>query len=188
MKLIIGLGNPGLKYRNTRHNIGFEVIEELGRRWSIPCNKEKFGADIGEGFFKDEKVILLKPQTYMNRSGQAVRCAVDWIKIDIDHLIVIYDDLDLPVGHLRLRMQGNSGGHNGIRSMISHLDTNQFKRLKIGIDKPQDRDRIADYVLSPFSKGELESIKKAVQDSADAIEYWIESDFARAMNMYNSMS
>ncbi|MRG27021.1 MULTISPECIES: aminoacyl-tRNA hydrolase [Laceyella] len=185
MKLIVGLGNPGIKYAQTRHNIGFWVIDRLSDEWGIPVNKEKWKAEVGEGVVRGEKVILMKPLTYMNLSGEAVRPAMDWLKADLDELVVVYDDLDLPPGQIRLRLKGSSGGHNGMKSLIQHLGTDQFKRIKIGIGRPQGRMPVPDYVLSPFHKSELELMADAVERSASAINCWLDKTFLEAMNRYN---
>jgi PTH1 family peptidyl-tRNA hydrolase len=186
MKLIVGLGNPGIKYAQTRHNIGFWVIDRLSEEWGIPVNKEKWKAEVGEGVVRGEKVILMKPLTYMNLSGEAVRPAMDWLKADLDELVVVYDDLDLPPGQIRLRLKGSSGGHNGMKSLIQHLGTDQFKRIKIGIGRPQGRMTVPDYVLSPFHKSELELMADAVERSASAINCWLDKTFLEAMNRYNT--
>jgi PTH1 family peptidyl-tRNA hydrolase len=188
MKLIVGLGNPGIRYADTRHNVGFWVIDELSRRWGIPVNKEKWKAETGEGVVRGEKVILMKPLTYMNLSGEAVRPALDWLKADLEELCVIYDDLDLPVGQIRLRLKGSSGGHNGMRSLIAHLGTDQFKRIRIGIGRPQGNRSVPDYVLSPFAREEREPVMDAVNRAASAVERWLESDFLAAMNAFNVMT
>jgi PTH1 family peptidyl-tRNA hydrolase len=186
MKVIVGLGNPGIKYVMTRHNVGFWVIDCLSREWGIPIHKEKWKAEVGEGMVHGEKVILIKPLTYMNLSGESVGLALNWLKADIDDLIIIYDDLDLPPGQIRLRQKGSSGGHNGIKSLIAHLGTDQFKRIKIGIGRPQGKISVPDYVLSPFSKEETDLIYDAVDRSVQAVNCWIQSGFLEAMNIYNT--
>lgn len=186
--MIVGLGNPGIKYAKTRHNIGFWVVDLLSEEWGIPVNKEKWKAEVGEGFVRGEKVFLIKPLTYMNLSGESVRPAIDWLKADIDELVVVYDDLDLPPGQIRLRLKGSSGGHNGMKSLIQHLGTEEFKRIKIGIGRPQGKMPIPDYVLSDFHKSEIESMADAVDRAAEAINCWIDSTFEEAMNRYNKKS
>jgi PTH1 family peptidyl-tRNA hydrolase len=185
MKIIVGLGNPGIKYALTRHNIGFWVIDELSRVWGIPVQKEKWKAEVGEGIVEGEKVILIKPLTYMNLSGESVRPAVEWLKADLEDLCVVYDDLDLPPGKIRLRLKGSSGGHNGMKSIIQHLGTDEFKRIKIGIGRPEGGMSVPDYVLSPFKKEEEEVIADAVSRAAQAIDRWVKSNFQEAMNVYN---
>ncbi|WP_124726312.1 aminoacyl-tRNA hydrolase [Staphylospora marina] len=185
MKLIVGLGNPGIRYARTRHNAGFWVIDELSRRWGIPVKKEKWKAEIGEGIVNGEKVILMKPMTYMNLSGEAVRPAKDWLKVDDDNLLVIYDDLDLPPGRIRLRLSGSSGGHNGMKSIIACLGTDRFKRIRIGIGRPDPGVSVPDHVLSPFLSEELDVVMDSVDRAASAVEKWLEADFLTAMNQFN---
>ncbi|RAL23176.1 aminoacyl-tRNA hydrolase [Thermoflavimicrobium daqui] len=185
MKFIVGLGNPGTKYQLTRHNIGFWVIDQLSEKWGIPVTKEKWKSLVGEGTVHGEKVILMKPLTFMNLSGEAVRPALDYLKGNIEDLVVIYDDLDLPLGQIRLRLKGSAGGHNGMKSIISHIGTQEFKRIKIGIDRPPVKISVPDYVLSPFSKEELSLAQEAAQISANAVDVWIYSNFLEAMNRFN---
>lgn len=185
MKVIVGLGNPGRRYANTRHNVGFWVIDCLSDQWRIPVKKEKWKSEVGEGQINGENVLLVKPQTYMNRSGESVQEICRFFQLDLDHLLVIYDDLDLPVGRIRLRAKGSSGGHNGMKSIFAHLKTEKIKRIKIGIGHPEGNADIADYVLSPFPKQELPFIEEAVERSAQAVEDWLRFDFQHAMNQYN---
>lgn len=185
--MIIGLGNPGIKYALTRHNVGFWLIDVLAERWGISVKKEKWKSLVGEGVIQGEKVILIKPQTYMNLSGEAVRPAIDYLKADIEDICVVYDDLDLPPGKIRLRLKGSSGGHNGMKSIIHHLGTDQFKRVKIGIGRPErGQQSIPDYVLSPFAKEELDIIHESVSKVADAMETWLKYPFLEVMNRYNA--
>jgi PTH1 family peptidyl-tRNA hydrolase len=185
MKLIVGLGNPGKQYEQTRHNIGFEVIDALSKQLSIPLDQSKFKGLYGIGFHKGEKVLLLKPLTYMNLSGESIRAVMDYYQIDIDDLVVIYDDLDLPVGKIRLRQKGSAGGHNGIKSTIAHLGTQEFNRIRIGIDRPQNGMSVPDYVLGRFRKEETELTGEAVEKSADACEAWLSKPFLQVMNEFN---
>lgn len=185
MKLIIGLGNPGKQYENTRHNVGFWAIDEMSKEWNIPMTKEKWKASVGEGLFQGEKVVLVKPLTYMNLSGESVRMALDWLKVDLKDFIVLYDDLDLSVGQIRLRRKGSSGGHNGIKSLIQQLGTDEFHRIKIGIGRPTTPQPTANYVLSAFPTEEVEGIKDAVTRSRQAVETWRKLGFSQAMNEYN---
>jgi PTH1 family peptidyl-tRNA hydrolase len=186
MKLIVGLGNPGMRYAQTRHNVGFWVIDQLSERWGLPLQKEKAAAQWGEGHYQGEKVILLKPLTYMNRSGEAVQPLLNYFGLSPADLLVIYDDLDLPLGHLRLRMKGSSGGHNGLKSIIAHLNTEQWQRIKIGIGRPTTGQSISDYVLSPFSRDELPLAQEASEQAAAAVECTLESSFTIAMNRFNT--
>jgi PTH1 family peptidyl-tRNA hydrolase len=185
MKLIVGLGNPGKEYEATRHNIGFIVIDELSERWNIPLNQQKFKGVYGTGIVNGEKVILLKPLTYMNLSGESIRPLMDYYKIDIEDFVVLYDDLDLPVGKLRLRMKGSAGGHNGIKSTIAHLGTQEFNRIRIGIDRPKNGMKVPDYVLGRFTVEEGPDMRHAVQKSADACEAWLRTPFLQVMNTFN---
>ncbi|SDW86230.1 peptidyl-tRNA hydrolase [Marininema mesophilum] len=186
MKVIVGLGNPGMKYALTRHNIGFWVVDHLSEKWGIPCDRDRWKASVGEGRVGGEKVVLIKPETYMNLSGQSVAPALDWLKCDVENLIVIYDDLDLPVGKIRLRLKGGAGGHNGMKSLIASLGTQEFKRIKIGIGRPTNPIPVIDYVLSRFNREEEEPVADSVIQTADAIHDWIDTPFPEVMNRYNS--
>ncbi|MFP7300262.1 aminoacyl-tRNA hydrolase [Neobacillus niacini] len=185
MKLIVGLGNPGKQYEKTRHNIGFEVIDELSDSLSIPLNQSKFKGLYGMGFHKGEKVILLKPLTYMNLSGEAIRGVMDYYQIELEDLVIIYDDLDLPAGKIRLRQKGSAGGHNGIKSTVAHLGTQEFNRIRIGIDRPRNGMKVPDYVLGRFQEDESGLVKEAVQKSAEACKTWLEKPFIQVMNEFN---
>lgn len=183
MKVIVGLGNPGRKYSNTRHNIGYRVLEEIARRSSIEKEESRFDAIIGHIRIDGEKVLLVKPLTYMNLSGKTVQPLVRWFKLDLDDLIVIYDDMDLPPGALRLRTQGGSGGHKGMASIIERLGSQEFARIRIGIGRP-DNEAI-DWVLGKFSPSEQKLIEEAISQAAAAVEYWVKHGIERAMNEYN---
>lgn len=192
--LIVGLGNPGSKYDRTRHNVGFEVIDCLAKRWNIPIGSEKrFKGDWGQGLGpKGLKLILLKPTTFMNKSGESVRLVLDWYKWLPQTALVIYDDMDLPVGKIRLRQSGSAGGHNGMRSLIACLGTQEFPRLRLGIDSPKtnrvvESDTIS-YVLGRFAPPEQKIIDEVTELSADAVETSIKLGFEIAMNRYNSTS
>lgn len=185
MKCIVGLGNPGKQYEHTRHNIGFEVIEELSRLFTIPLDQSKHKGLYGIGFYKGEKVLLLKPLTYMNLSGEAIRAVIDYYQIDIEDVVIIYDDLDLPAGKIRLRQKGSAGGHNGIKSTIAHLGTQEFNRIRIGIDRPPKGMKVPDYVLSRFLTEEQTPIIDAVKKGAAACDMWLEKPFLQVMNEYN---
>ncbi|MDD1368386.1 aminoacyl-tRNA hydrolase [Bacillus sp. MHSD17] len=170
MKLIVGLGNPGREYELTRHNIGFMAIDELAKRWNISLNEQKFKGVFGAGFVNGEKVILLKPLTYMNSSGESIRPLMEYYKIDVEDFVVLYDDLDIPVGKLRLRMKGSAGGHNGVKSTISHLGTQEFQRIRMGIDRPKNGMKVADYVLGRFTSEEIPDVNHSIKKAADACE------------------
>lgn len=185
MKLIVGLGNPGKQYHQTRHNIGFDVIDEVSSRFNIPLSQAKWQGIYGMGHVNGEKVILLKPLTYMNLSGESVRAVMDFYDLDPEDLVVIYDDLDLPVGKIRLRQKGSAGGHNGIKSIIAHLGTQQFNRIRVGIDRPPTGMSVSDYVLSRFQKDDREAIEQTIKVCADACEAWLKSPFLQVMNEYN---
>lgn len=185
MKVIVGLGNPGFKYKKTRHNIGFTVIDELSKRLHVTVKKKKFNAVFGMEPINREKVALLQPLTYMNNSGEAVRPFLDYFNVALEDVLVIYDDLDLPTGKIRLREKGGAGGHNGMKSLISHLGTKEFKRIRIGIHHPDDGGDIIDYVLRPFSRKEKSEVTDAIEQAVSACELWFSSPFPEVMNEYN---
>ncbi|NLP46765.1 MAG: aminoacyl-tRNA hydrolase [Epulopiscium sp.] len=185
MYAIVGLGNPGIEYGATRHNVGFEVIERLAYDHGISMTKRKHKALVGEGIIGREKVILVQPQTYMNGSGESVQEIINWYKIPFEKLIVIYDDISLEVGDLRIRMKGSAGGHNGMKNIIAHVGTQEFPRIRIGIGaKPPGWD-LADYVLGRFSKEEIKKIVPAIVLASEAVEKIICDDLQSAMNCYN---
>ena len=185
VKLIIGLGNPGKPYEHTRHNIGFNVIDELANRWNAPLNQTKFNGMYATLHRPEGKVMLVKPLTYMNLSGECVRPLMDYFDIEIEDIIVVYDDLDLEMGKLRLRAKGSAGGHNGIKSLIQHLGTQEFNRIRVGVDRPPAGMKVADYVLSRFSKEDQPTVKEAVDKSCDAIETALTKPFLDVMNKFN---
>lgn len=186
MKLIIGLGNPGADYKGTRHNIGFQAIDALADDYNINPNRNRFKAFLGEGRLAGNKIVLAKPQTYMNLSGESVQMLAKWYKISPKDILIIYDDVSLPPGSIKIREKGGAGGHNGIKNIIQHLATDEFQRIKVGIgEKPQSWN-LADYVLSRFSKVEMEIIDKTMEDIVDAVNIIIEKDIEVAMNKYNS--
>ncbi|MFJ7748056.1 aminoacyl-tRNA hydrolase [Peribacillus sp. NPDC097295] len=185
MKIIVGLGNPGKQYEKTRHNVGFEVIDELAKRWSISLDQAKHKGIYGVGMVRGEKVLLLKPLTYMNLSGESIAAVMNFFKVEVADVILIYDDLDLPPGKIRLRQKGSAGGHNGIKSTIAHLGTQDFNRIRIGIGRPIGRMPVPDYVLGRFSKEEWEHVGATIEKSAAACESWLEKPFIQVMNEYN---
>jgi len=187
VKIIIGLGNPGRKYEDTRHNVGFMAIDKISNQWGLPVQHAKFRAIVGEGRIETEKVLLVKPQTYMNLSGESVAEILKFYKLTPDDLLVIYDDLDLPTGQLRLREKGSAGGHNGIKSLIQHLGTQEFKRIKVGIGRPEPGRSVSDYVLQAFSAAEKPLIDQAVEHAADAAVMWTRDPFVKVMNHYNRL-
>ncbi|MCM3635889.1 MULTISPECIES: aminoacyl-tRNA hydrolase [Paenibacillus] len=185
MKWIVGLGNPGSNYEKTRHNVGFMVIDELARRWGISVTQSKCKALIGEGNVAGVKVALIKPMTYMNLSGESVRAFIDYYKQDIADGMIVYDDLDTEIGKLRLRYQGSAGGHNGIKSLIAHLNTQTFNRVRMGISRPEPGYAIVDYVLSKFAKNEQDKLAAMIDHACDAIEYSLTHPFEDTMGKYN---
>ncbi|MFI3170752.1 MAG: aminoacyl-tRNA hydrolase [Eubacteriales bacterium] len=186
MFIIIGLGNPTKQYNGTRHNVGFDVIDMLADKYNINVDGRKNKAFVGKGIIEAQKVLLVKPQTYMNLSGESVRGLVDFYKVDeSSEILVIYDDVSLDVGQMRIRKKGSAGGHNGIKSIISHLGTQEFLRIKVGVgEKPKGYD-LADYVLGHFSKGEKELMTEGYERVSIAIQNIIVGDIDKAMNMYN---
>jgi PTH1 family peptidyl-tRNA hydrolase len=187
MKVIVGLGNPGAMYEKTRHNVGFWVVDELARRLGASWGKVKWRAHVAEGRAGGEKVLLVKPQTYMNASGESVRELFDFHR-ELDaarDLILVYDDMDFPPGQIRLRERGSGGGHNGVKSVIQHLGSEVFPRVRVGIGRPSGDVRVVDYVLSPFSAADLVPVQEAVARAADAVQCALEQGFAAAMNRFN---
>lgn len=185
MKIIAGLGNPDKKYQGTRHNIGFWTIDYLADKYAIAVETKKHKGLIGKGLIDGQKVLLVKPMTYMNLSGECLRQIMDFYKAEPEDFIVIYDDVNLDVGQLRIRKKGSAGGHNGIKSIISHLGSQEFPRIRIGVgEKPKEFD-LADYVLGRFSKQEIEIYDHLMPDIAGAIELMLWDDIDQAMNLYN---
>lgn len=184
MKLIVGLGNPGAKYAGTRHSVGFDVVDILASRWEIGLTVEKFHAWFGRSEFHGERVVLLKPTTFMNRSGQAVLAAGRFYKLELEDLLVVTDDLALPVGRLRMRAAGSSGGHNGLQSIVDRLGTDEWSRLRIGIGGAVGEP--SRYVLSRFDNTEEEVMRRARARAADAVECWIEHGVDLTMTRFNS--
>ncbi len=186
MFVIVGLGNPTREYENTRHNIGFMAIDALAEKYNISVLDCKHKALIGKGVINGYKVVLVKPLTYMNLSGEAVRAVIDYYKVDAEHeLIVVYDDVSLDVGQLRIRKKGSAGGHNGIKNIISHLGSDVFLRIKIGVgEKPNGYD-LADYVLGHFSKEELAVMKDSLEKVDGAVNLMLAGEVDKAMNDYN---
>lgn len=185
MYIIAGLGNPGLKYAGTRHNIGFCIIDELSDRLNIKMNVHKHRALLGKGIIGSEKVILVKPQTFMNLSGESIREVLDFYKLDNNSLIVAYDDISLDAGQLRLRAKGSAGGHNGIKNIIARTGSQEFIRVRVGVGGKPEKMDLADYVLSVFTRDEQVKIREAVNDAASAIEMILTDGMDKAMNMYN---
>ncbi len=185
MKIIAGLGNPGDRYENTRHNAGFWVVDTLAKRWNLDCSQKKFQGLNAQGIIAGEKVLLFKPQTYMNRSGQAVAAAAAYYDVPGEDILVIYDDLALLPGMIRIRQKGSAGGHNGLKDIIAHLGSQEFPRLRVGIGQAPEFLATADYVLNRPSKEEQQQIADAVDAAADAAEVWLQHGMQQAMASYN---
>ena len=186
MFIIAGLGNPTKEYEGTRHNVGFDVIDRLSEKYNIAVDTKKHRALIGKGMIAGQKVILAKPQTYMNLSGQSIRSLLDYYKVDEEHeLLVIYDDVSLGVGQLRIRAKGSAGGHNGIKNIIAHLGGQVFPRIKIGVGEKPPKYDLADYVLGHFSKAEKVLMDEGYDNAVRAVEMIVSGDIEGAMNEYN---
>lgn len=184
MKLVVGLGNPGREYERTRHNVGFRVIDVLAGRHGIAVNRQRFSGLSGDGTIGGERVVLLKPMTYMNRSGRAVQAAMAFYKLEQADLLVVTDDMALPLGSLRIRPQGSAGGHNGLADIITALGGQGFARLRIGIGQVSG-ERMVGHVLSAFTAAEEECIGQCIQRAADAVACWITDGVDKTMNTYN---
>lgn len=184
MKLIVGLGNPGKKYEGTRHNMGFMAIDLLSDQAQIDVDKEVFHGLMGRGKIYEEDVILFKPTTFMNLSGTAVQEVVHYFKIALEDIVVIYDDMAIPIGSIRLRKEGSSGGHKGMQNIIDCLSSDQIKRIRVGIGEPGEWDTI-DYVLSKPLKDDMPLIEEAIANAVRGVKEYLKSDFDRAMNKYN---
>lgn len=183
MKMIVGLGNPGREYAATRHNLGFMVVDEIARRLSSNTLRSRFRSELKEVFVDGEKIVLIKPQTYMNLSGSAVREAAQWYKVQPNHLLVVADDIDLPFGALRMRAAGSSGGHNGFKSIFSELGTQEIPRLRIGVGR--GRGQATRQVLGRFSQGEEGELRQIIQSAADCALEWQREGIVPAMNRCN---
>lgn len=185
MKMIVGLGNPGSQYANTKHNMGFQVIDRLAKHYDVTLDQHQFEATYGTFKVNGEKIWLVKPMTYMNDSGRAVRMLMSYYQITLPELLVIQDDLDLAIGKLRLRARGSAGGHNGIRSIIAAVGSQDFKRIKIGIDHPQIG-TVVDWVLTPFNQDDQITIDATLDKAASATVDWLTNDnFEHTMNKFN---
>jgi len=183
MKMLVGLGNPGKKYSHTRHNIGFKVLEELARRHQIEKEESRYDAIVGHLRINQEKLLLVKPLTFMNLSGKAVRPLFNWFKLELSELLVVYDDMDLPPGTVRIRASGGTGGHKGMQSICESLGSRDFPRIRIGIGRPPGG--AIDWVLGEFSESEKPLMQEAVEKAASAIECWVKSGIDASMNAYN---
>ena len=187
MKAIVGLGNPGSRYKNTRHNVGWHVVDRLAARFAAGKSSKARHAEVSRGERGGEPILLLKPLTYMNDSGKAVRALVEKDHLPLEHILVVYDDLDLLLGKLRLRAGGSSGGHNGIKSIQQHVagKLGDFPRIKIGIGRPPAGVDPIDHVLTTFTPDEKPAIEAAVERAADAVECWVQEGIEAAMNKFN---
>lgn len=184
--MIVGLGNPGSKYAKTKHNIGFMTIDRLAEKYNVTFKKNDFEAEEGSFFLNGEKIILVKPQTFMNDSGRAVVPLMTYLNIYPEELLVVHDDLDLEVGKIRLRQKGGAGGHNGLKSIISYLGNNIFDRVKVGIGRPKGRMDVVAHVLSPFDTEDEVKIQQALDKAVEAIEFYLEQHtFMDTMNHFN---
>ena len=187
MYIVVGLGNPGNEYARTRHNVGFDVIDVIGEKQNIRLTKNAMHGLIGEGFAGGEKLVLVKPQTFMNLSGQCVTELVSWYKPEMDHLMVVYDDIDLPLGKLRMREKGSAGTHNGMRSVIGLLGRQDFPRLRVGVGKKPEGWELADWVLSHSQTEEDRKTQfNAFLRAADVVEDWVKNGLESAMRMANA--
>ena len=185
MYVIVGLGNPGKQYNKTRHNVGFDVIDMLAKEYGISVTKIKHKALIGEGRVGTEKVLLVKPQTYMNLSGETLIDIYNYYKVDLENIVVIYDDIDLDVGKLRIRKKGSGGTHNGMRSIVKCLGSTDFPRVRVGVSKPMPGQNLADFVLSRFRKEEADDLATGLDKACNAVDCIIRENLDLAMNKYN---
>lgn len=184
--IVAGLGNPGLEYENTRHNAGFLTMEELAKQCGVKLDQMKFKSDCGEAMLGEVRCLLMKPTTYMNLSGDAIAAAANFYKIPPEQVLVIYDDISLPPGKLRLRRKGSAGGHNGIKSIIAQLGTEEFPRIRVGVGaKPNPQYDLADWVLSKFSEEDMKALQPALEHAADAAKKIVSGDMNGAMNLYS---
>jgi len=182
--MIVGLGNPGRRYVQTRHNVGFTVIENLANRWSIPADGKQLGALVGTGRIGDSKAMLIRPQSFMNRSGQPVRSLVGYFKLASSDVIVVHDDLDLPFGRVQLKQGGGHGGHNGLRDLNKHVGSD-YVRVRMGVGRPPEGWDTADYVLGKWSQDETPQVPSIIDRASDAIESVIRDGLEAAMNQFN---
>lgn len=186
MKMVVGLGNPGQKYNGTRHNVGFEVIAEMARRYDVGRPKSKFNGEFAETRIQNEKTILVCPLTFMNLSGQTVRAAIDFYKLELEDLLIICDDFNLALGRIRMKPSGSAGGQNGLDDIIRRLGSREFSRLRLGIGQPPPEWDVSNYVLGKFAAEDRVEMDRAIARSADATETWIADGISNAMNRYNA--
>ena len=186
MKLVVGLGNPGRKYRGTRHNVGFEVIAELHQRKESPRPAAKFDSEIVQITVADQKTLLQSPLTYMNKSGRSVKAAIDFYKLSLDDVLIVCDDFNLTLGRLRFRPNGSAGGQNGLKDIIRQLGTDQISRLRIGIGHPPPQWDVSDFVLSRFAEDQSIIAREAIRRAAEGVEIWVERGTIECMNRFNA--
>lgn len=187
MKMIVGLGNPGTKYEKTRHNAGFWVVDELSKKYGIPVRRKSMNAMIGTGQILGERVLLVKPLTYMNLSGEAIRPLADYYNIPTEDILVIYDDIDIPFGSVRIRKSGSSGSHNGMKSTVQELGETTFPRIRISVGRPEQPIPLADYVLGVPTEKEQKVLDQCVKRAADGVEYALKDGVNQAMNKINGL-
>lgn len=185
MKVIVGLGNPGTEYVGTRHNVGFETIDRLADAWSIDVTQPKHKGSMGQGMIAGQKVLLVKPMTYMNNSGECVSAVANFYKLSPEDVIVIYDDINLDVGQLRIKERGSAGGHNGMKSIIAHLKSEEFTRIRIGVGMKREGQNLVNHVLGKFPKEQQEMIAEGMDDAVKAVEMILSDSVTKAMNTYN---
>ena len=185
MFLIAGLGNPGKEYENTRHNVGFLTIDSIAESLGVKITKKGFQSLYSLGRFEAHKVLLLKPQTYMNNSGNALREAKEFYKIDTDKIIVVHDEIDLPLGRIKLKKDGGSAGHNGIKSILANIGSDDFARVRVGVGKPYDKNNVIKHVLSGFSKEERQQLPEVIESARDSVFAIIINGIEKAMNEFN---
>lgn len=185
MKVIVGLGNPGSEYAATRHNVGFMAIDAVAAKYGVQVWRDKFSAQIGECMIGNEKILLVKPQTYMNLSGEAVGPLLSWYKLPSEQMAVLYDDMDIEVGSARIRLKGSAGGHNGIKSILAHIGTEDFARFRIGIGRPAKGWSVVDHVLAKFSDADRAAVENVVEKIVPAVECFVKNGIDLTMNRYN---
>lgn len=185
MYLIIGLGNPEEEYSKTRHNMGFDTINNIAEKYNINVSRRQFDGLYGKGIIEGESVVLIKPQTYMNLSGKSVKQFVDFYKVDIENIIVIYDDMDIDIGNVKLRKKGGAGGHNGMKSVIQEIASDNFSRVRVGIGKPKYKTDVINYVIGPIPEEEYIELSKSTSNAAQAVIEIIKSGIDNAMNKFN---
>ena len=186
MKMVVGLGNPGQKYNGTRHNVGFDVIAELAKRYDVGRPKSKFNGEFAETIINNQKTVLVCPLTFMNLSGQCIRAAVDFYKLELDNLLIVCDDFNLALGRIRMRPNGSAGGQNGLNDTINRLSSREFGRLRLGIGQPPPQWDVSNYVLGKFDSNDRTEVDKMIVRAANATEVWVADGMSTAMNKFNA--